>query len=329
MDLAPTAVLDNQVDGGRNALTSHHQATIASGAQVSASGAGGTNEIVYRDPALPPSIQGTVTPAATTTLNPGLISCDVCGDSVVGLLESCDDGNTADGDGCSAECQDEGCTAQTPGWPSVPLCDDGLLCTTNTCTNGSCQAAALCDDGNSCTDDTCTGDGCLYTNNTGVCDDGLSCTAGDTCSGGLCVGTTTCAPGTFCSPFLDQCVAGASTSTTSTTTTSTTTTTVAGGLCGNGLVEGAEQCDDGDTLWVAGEFCSASCVMLACGDPDDSGAVTASDALFVLRSAVHLASCDLCLCDVDDGGSITASDALRLLRKAVGQTVSLACPACF
>ncbi len=30
-----------------------------------------------------------------------------CGDSVIGCDEACDDGNTAAGDGCDANCQDE------------------------------------------------------------------------------------------------------------------------------------------------------------------------------------------------------------------------------
>ncbi len=36
----------------------------------------------------------------------------VCGDGVIGPGETCDDGNAADGDGCSASCQDEPCTLE-------------------------------------------------------------------------------------------------------------------------------------------------------------------------------------------------------------------------
>ena len=32
----------------------------------------------------------------------------VCGNGVIEYPESCDDGNTVDGDGCSAECEDTG-----------------------------------------------------------------------------------------------------------------------------------------------------------------------------------------------------------------------------
>jgi hypothetical protein len=77
----------------------------------------------------------------------------------------------------------------------------------------------------------------------------------------------------------------------------------------------------------------------ACGDPvaalpvfEDGAAlprvITASDALFVLRTAVGTASCLACVCDVNGSGSVTASDALIVLRRAVGQQVGLACPSC-
>ena len=56
--------------------------------------------------------------------------------------------------------------------------------------------------------------------------------------------------------------------------------------------------------------------------------VTASDALFVLQTAVGSETCEACVCDVDGSGTIAASDALITLKKAVGQEVTLSCPAC-
>jgi hypothetical protein len=67
----------------------------------------------------------------------------------------------------------------------------------------------------------------------------------------------------------------------------------------------------------------------ACGNPiAPFGAITASDALHVLRSSVGSASCDLCLCDVNGNGTTTASDALAVLRSAVGLGENLQCVAC-
>ncbi len=60
-----------------------------------------------------------------------------CGNSVVETGEECDDGNTTDGDGCSASCQDEG-TAE--------------------CGNGDVEAGEECDDGNSIALDGCEDD---------------------------------------------------------------------------------------------------------------------------------------------------------------------------
>jgi uncharacterized delta-60 repeat protein len=65
-----------------------------------------------------------------------------------------------------------------------------------------------------------------------------------------------------------------------------------------------------------------------CGDPTEDARVSASDALSVLRTAVGLQICLLCVCDVNNSGTVTASDALNVLKKAVGQDVALDCPAC-
>jgi hypothetical protein len=95
--------------------------------------------------------------------------------------------------------------------------------------------------------------------------------------------------------------------------------------------DGTDQCDDGDTTWNPGESCDAGCQLVACGDPDDNGSNTASDALFILRVAVGTGSCDACLCNVDSSTgatTVTASDSLRVLRKAVGINVELQCPVC-
>ena len=94
----------------------------------------------------------------------------VCGDGTVNQTsEQCDDGNTVDGDGCSASCQVE----------HQPVCGDGRL-----------DANEQCDDGNLADGDGCSsrcevepepycGDGRLDANE--QCDDG-NMTDGDGCS---------------------------------------------------------------------------------------------------------------------------------------------------
>jgi hypothetical protein len=64
----------------------------------------------------------------------------------------------------------------------------------------------------------------------------------------------------------------------------------------------------------------------SCGDVNDDGDVTATDALFTLRAAVGTRECELAVCDADGNGTLAASDALRVLRRAVGQPVELLCP---
>jgi uncharacterized repeat protein (TIGR03806 family) len=80
--------------------------------------------------------------------------------------------------------------------------------------------------------------------------------------------------------------------------------------------------------WIQG-MTATTLPPVVCGDsaaPWD--AVTAADALAVLRAAVALEYCAACLCDVNSDDSISASDALRVLREAVGSAGSLVCPVC-
>ena len=72
-----------------------------------------------------------------------------------------------------------------------------------------CQTNADCDDGHICTTDTCNGGGeCAYVNNTNSCDDGNLCTTSDTCAGGTCAGTSVdCGSGYTCDPSTGNCVA--------------------------------------------------------------------------------------------------------------------------
>ena len=95
---------------GSNTITGSGQITIR-GKMTTA--AGGTNTIVYRDPSMPPSITGTVSPAPVKTVDPTLPPCPgssaACGNGTPDPGEECDDGNTTSCDGCSASCRVEGC----------------------------------------------------------------------------------------------------------------------------------------------------------------------------------------------------------------------------
>jgi len=67
---------------------------------------------------------------------------------------------------------------------------------------------------------------------------------------------------------------------------------------------------------------------VGCGDTDDDGRITATDALVVLQTAVGSNDCrslDVCICDVDGANSVTATDALGVLKFAVGIVVSMDC----
>jgi cysteine-rich repeat protein len=69
-----------------------------------------------------PTATETVTPTPTVTATPG-----ACGDGVQHSGEECDDGNLVDGDGCSASCELEPCTAVPASGCRTGLAGKGQL----------------------------------------------------------------------------------------------------------------------------------------------------------------------------------------------------------
>ncbi|QSQ13154.1 DUF4215 domain-containing protein [Myxococcus landrumensis] len=190
----------------------------------------------------------TVAPSVCTT---------TCGDGFVAGTEACDDGNTVANDGCNATCAVESgyvCTRPT----------NGASTCTQSCGNGALNAGETCDDGNTTAGDGCSGvcatepgyscsgapSACNTTCGDGVvagaevCDDG-NLQSGDTCSprclwenGQACNASGVCESGT-CNPHSDLCVTA--------------------NICGNGMLDGSEQCDDANT--TSGDGCTATCTI--------------------------------------------------------------------
>ncbi|MCU0691586.1 MAG: DUF4215 domain-containing protein [Polyangiaceae bacterium] len=200
------------------------------------------------------------TPATNVCVAPG------CGNGVKEATEGCDDGNTADGDGCNRAClleigrtclHNAACASSycDPA-DSTCACDEsadcpaGLQCATHLapnqcvlagCGNGVRDASEACDDGN-----LNNGDGC---NAQCLLEFGRTCTADVACASEYCdPGNDTCA----CDQHAD-CSDGQLCN-----TTSEPNTCVEPG-CGNGVLEAGEGCDDGNI--TASDGCNASCLL--------------------------------------------------------------------
>jgi hypothetical protein len=102
-------------------------------------------------------------------------------------------------------------------------------------------------------------------------------------------------------------------------------------ISAGGLGAGGAQDGSAGTVSLDGQI-------IACADPigltasrQRSGSpsiVNATDGLFVLRAAVGLECCALCVCDVNGSADVSATDALITLKVAVGDAIVLQCPAC-
>ncbi len=147
----------------------------------------------------------------------------VCGDGVIEPPETCDDGNTIPGDGCSGVCQIEpGHVCPTPDKPCVE---------TWVCGNGIIDPGETCDDGNNT-----SGDGC---SSTCQIEPGWTCTGGtvrETGDASPPVDSGMVALSDAAAPSPSKCFQD---------------------RCGDGIIETGETCDDGND--VSGDGCSSTC----------------------------------------------------------------------
>jgi cysteine-rich repeat protein len=331
IDVLGGARIENLSAGGRNSFFVGDRLRVLSGAAVRA-GTGGQNRIQYRDSSVPPQIAGVVSPAAILSVNTALPSCPLCGNGSVNLGETCDDSNVAGGDGCSADCQHEGCIALTPSYPSAPLCSDGNPCTADRCDTvaGVCTHVASCDDGFACTVDECVGAECVHTamdmlcddNNecttqscdaafgcsitaiSGSCDDDVYCNGTDVCLGGACAlhSGDPCTGGTVCLNVCDEVVdtCRAPFGYPCTGDGNVCTDDVCSGFGGCLHIANAAQCDDG--VFCDGvDFCVNGSCSFSAGSPCDPG----SDCAHTCDEFA-----DRCMADVgdpctDDGNDCT------------------------
>ena len=200
------------------------------------------------------------------------------GTCVPGKAVDCDDGSVCTDDSCDPL---SGCQYTFNAAP----CADGNPCTTeDTCVQGLCLGQpADCDDGNLCTDDACDPDsGCVNTPNTAPCNDGNACTMNETCGGGTCApgAPVVCNDGNPCTD--DACDP----------------------LDGCGSTPNSAACDDGDLCTEADLCADGICAGLVEKDCDDGNPCT-DDVCYSSEGCVHTPSAGLC----DDGNPCTVGDA--------------------
>lgn len=200
-----------------------------------------------------------------------LCAFETCGNGVVDPGEACDDGNSVDGDGCAAGCDsDESCGNGV--LDGTELCDDGnaadgdgcsALCTYEVCGNGALDPGEFCDDGN-----TTDGDGCSST-----CGSDETCgnsvvdvSVGEACDDGNSVDGDGCSA--LCAlPSCGDGVVDAGEACDDGNTTDAdgcSATCMSNETCGNGTVDSGESCDDAGT--TSGDGCSATCAFEMCGN---------------------------------------------------------------
>jgi cysteine-rich repeat protein len=126
------------------------------------------------------------------SMTPDVTVVDLCGNDLVNIGETCDDGNQVSNDGCSNECLIEigwDCNSSVPS-VCTPVCGDTLVRGTETCDDGNEVTETTCNTyngtcdicNNVCQTVTVVGPFCgdAVTNGTEECDDG-NMNGGDIC----------------------------------------------------------------------------------------------------------------------------------------------------
>jgi hypothetical protein len=206
--------------------------------------------------------------------NNGLF-CD--GSEICDAQNGCVDGpnpNCSDGVVCTLDTCNEG-TDTCDHAPTDSVCDDEQFCNgPETCTLAGCQAGTPpnCGDAVACTNDACNEatDTCDHVPDNTACTDGAFCTGVEICNPG-----TGCTPGsdpcpgagTFCSEPLDQCVS-----------------CLTNADCANGVFcDGVETCNVGTGICQPGlpPNCAdaVACTVDSCNEMTDSCDHVASDAV--------------------------------------------------
>lgn len=212
-------------------------------------------------------------------------------------------------------------------------CDDANACTADSCnpSNGNCShEPVVCSDGDACTIDSCdpsaSGTPCAFVPKN--CSDFDPCTT-DSCSSGHCFqlfapASVVCRPTAGSCDVAEHCIGTSGGCPADALATTATICRAPDGDC-----DTAERCDGSSPSCPPddGHCVTTTLAGVLCGDANDDGEVTASDALQALRTAVELDECGLVRCDYDGNGSVTSIDALAILRRAVGQALPPLCPA--
>ena len=186
-------------------------------------------------------------------------SSSQCGNGIIEGDEDCDDGNISSGDGCTDACLDEN-TEIFPYNPCFehPVASNGLNYTLEGYSSGhqsdiSCTVALDGECGSTKWDSTCVD---LFKNSCfGACSGAIYCVVDNICDQGFFPeNNSTCSQDCYCGD-------GVCDATYENATSCAVDCSGGGGgaTCGDGILEGAEECDDGNA--INGDGCDQLCLL--------------------------------------------------------------------
>jgi fibro-slime domain-containing protein len=197
-----------------------------------------------------------------TCVTPGqpCVALTFCGNGVLDGLETCDDGNVVSGDGCSASCQVEtGWQCPVPNSSCTTLCGDGIVVGREQCDLGPLNGAVVTAAGDAGATEAGAGDAGTTEGGAsdGAAGDARAAEGGSGYGGGDAGGAREGGPGQVItnSGCSSTCTVESGFACAAPPAASACHATV----CGDGIKEGYEQCDDGNQVPYDG--CSPTCTL--------------------------------------------------------------------
>jgi cysteine-rich repeat protein len=276
---------------------------------------------------------------------PDPIPAPRCGDGKVTPPETCDDGNSVNGDGCDNTCQPTPAPVCGNGKKEgSEACDDGNKtpkdgcendCTVTpadppVCGNGKKEGTEACDDGNTTPKDGCENDCTVTVVDPAVCgnnvkEQGEGCDDGNTTSGDGCEANCQPTPAGTCGNGTKEwnetcddgnvateaeCAYGTA-SCTACDATCANVLTLTGRTCGDGQKNDAsEACDDGNQ--TNGDGCETNCTVTpsACGNGTKEWNETCDDGNTTSETACAYGTASCTACDATCANVLTLTGAV-------------------
>jgi hypothetical protein len=270
VDVSAGATVTVNGGNGTNQIQASGQLTVA-GTMTATSG---QNVIRYRSPGMPPSVTGSVSPVPQIVLDPALPACaEIVVTTTTTSTSSSTVTTTSTTSTINSTTSSSSTSSSTTAAPTTSTSSTTKVTTTTTSSSSTSSSVSPTTSTSSTTTPTTSSTAPPTTSTSSMISSTSSTSSSTTSSAPTTSSIVPTTQPTTSSTSTSSTPETTSSSTTTSATSSTTSSTVP--VCGNGIKEGDEECDDGTMNGRVASCCREGCVAkparVPCGDADPLG----------------------------------------------------------